>query len=56
MPNGSSEVCSTVRRGLTPYYECLRQLEVRRLGLIGYDEALALQRELVEERRAEPCS
>ena len=27
-------------------------LEVRRLGLIGYDEALALQRELVEERRA----
>jgi lipoyl(octanoyl) transferase len=26
--------------------------EVRRLGLIGYDEALALQRELVEERRA----
>jgi lipoyl(octanoyl) transferase len=30
----------------------LRELEVRRLGLIGYDEALALQRELVEERRA----
>jgi lipoyl(octanoyl) transferase len=30
----------------------LRQLEVRRLGLVGYDEALALQRELVEERRA----
>ena len=29
-----------------------RQLEVRRLGLVGYDEALALQRELVEERRA----
>ncbi len=28
-------------------------LEVRRLGLIGYDEALALQRELVEERRAD---
>ena len=27
-------------------------LEVRRLGLIDYDEALALQRELVEERRA----
>src|SRR5262245_46115588 len=27
-------------------------LEVRRLGLIGYQEALALQRELVEERRA----
>jgi len=30
----------------------LRQLEVRRLGLIGYQAALALQRELVEERRA----
>jgi lipoyl(octanoyl) transferase len=30
----------------------VRQLEVRRLGLVGYDEALALQRELVEERRA----
>jgi lipoyl(octanoyl) transferase len=29
-----------------------RPMEVRRLGLIGYDEALALQRELVEERRA----
>jgi lipoyl(octanoyl) transferase len=29
------------------------QLEVRRLGLIGYQEALALQRELVEERRAD---
>jgi lipoyl(octanoyl) transferase len=29
-----------------------RQLEVRRLGLIGYDEAHALQRQLVEERRA----
>ena len=30
-----------------------RPLEVRRLGTIGYDEALALQRALVEERRAE---
>lgn len=30
----------------------VRQLEVRRLGLIGYPEALVLQRELVEERRA----
>jgi lipoyl(octanoyl) transferase len=30
-----------------------RVLEVRRLGPIGYDEALALQRELVEERRAD---
>jgi lipoyl(octanoyl) transferase len=30
----------------------VRQLEVRRLGLIRYDEALGLQRELVEERRA----
>jgi lipoyl(octanoyl) transferase len=30
----------------------VRQLEVRRLGLIGYQEALVLQRELVEERRA----
>ena len=31
----------------------MRSLEVRRLGLIGYDEALALQRDLVEERRAD---
>jgi lipoyl(octanoyl) transferase len=30
----------------------VRPLEVRRLGLVGYGEALALQRELVEERRA----
>jgi len=30
----------------------VRELEVRRLGLIGYDDALALQRDLVEERRA----
>ena len=29
-----------------------RELEVRRLGLVPYDEGLALQRELVEERRA----
>ena len=28
------------------------ELEVRRLGLVPYDEALALQRQLVEERRA----
>jgi len=31
----------------------VRLLEVRRLGLIGYDEALALQKDLVEERRAD---
>jgi lipoyl(octanoyl) transferase len=30
-----------------------RVLEVRRLGTVGYSEALALQRALVEERRAE---
>lgn len=30
-----------------------RPLEVRRLGTIGYGEALALQRALVEERRAD---
>jgi lipoyl(octanoyl) transferase len=30
----------------------MRELEVRRLGLVPYDEALAMQRELVEERRA----
>jgi lipoyl(octanoyl) transferase len=30
----------------------LRQVEVRRLGRVGYEEALALQRELVEQRRA----
>jgi len=31
----------------------MRELEVRRLGVVGYEEALALQRQLVEERRAE---
>jgi lipoyl(octanoyl) transferase len=30
----------------------MRELEVRRLGVVGYEEALALQRHLVEERRA----
>ena len=29
----------------------MRELEVRRLGLVPYDEALAMQRALVEERR-----
>jgi len=29
-----------------------RALEVRRLGVVPYDEALAMQRQLVEERRA----
>ena len=31
----------------------MRSLEVRRLGTVGYDEALALQRTLVEERRVD---
>src|ERR1044072_8936473 len=39
-------------KGSDPFSE-MRQLEVRRLGLIDYGEALALQRELVEERRAD---
>jgi len=30
----------------------MRELEVRRLGLVAYGEALQMQRELVEERRA----
>ena len=30
----------------------MRQLDVRRLGLVSYQDALALQRSLVEERRA----
>jgi lipoyl(octanoyl) transferase len=30
----------------------MRDIEVRRLGIVPYDEALALQRHLVEERRA----
>ena len=29
-----------------------RDLQIRRLGLVDYGEALALQRELVQERRA----
>jgi len=31
----------------------MRELEVRRLGVVPYDEALAMQRQLVEERRAD---
>jgi lipoyl(octanoyl) transferase len=31
----------------------VRELEVRRLGVVPYGEALAMQRQLVEERRAE---
>lgn len=31
----------------------MKPLEIRRLGLVAYDQALALQRQLVEERRAE---
>jgi lipoyl(octanoyl) transferase len=31
----------------------MRPLEVRRLGVVGYAEALAMQRALVEERKAE---
>jgi lipoyl(octanoyl) transferase len=31
----------------------MRDIEVRRLGLVPYDEALAMQRALVEERRAD---
>jgi lipoyl(octanoyl) transferase len=30
----------------------MRELEVRRLGVVPYDESLAMQRQLVEERRA----
>jgi lipoyl(octanoyl) transferase len=53
MPNGSSELCS-IETGSDPVTGMhVRQLEVRRLGLIGYDEALTLQRELVEQRRAD---
>jgi lipoyl(octanoyl) transferase len=31
----------------------MREIEVRRLGLVRYDDALAMQRALVEERRAD---
>jgi lipoyl(octanoyl) transferase len=34
------------------YASSSRELEVRRLGVVPYDEALAMQRQLVEERRA----
>src|SRR5262245_66240404 len=30
----------------------VRTLEVRRLGIVGYEDGLALQRSLVEDRRA----
>ena len=53
MSSSSSEVCRS-EKGSDPITELhVRPLEVRRLGLIGYDEALALQRELVEERRVD---
>ena len=34
----------------------MRDLEIRRLGVVGYEEALAMQRALVEERRADRVS
>ena len=34
----------------------MQPLEIRRLGMMGYGEALALQRQLVEERRADAIS
>ncbi len=34
----------------------MQPLEIRRLGMVGYAEALALQRELVEQRRANAIS
>lgn len=46
---GSDPITELHVKGSDPFP---RLLEVRRLGLIGYDEALTLQRELVEERRA----
>lgn len=49
MPTSSSALCKS-EKGSDPV---TRLLEVRRLGLIGYDDALNLQRELVEERRAD---
>ncbi len=49
MPSGSNGLCNS-EKGSDPAQ--LREIEVRRLGLIEYDEGLALQRELVEERRA----
>ena len=58
LSNGAAYVTTTagppIESGMTSASPPgLRQLEVRRLGLVGYDEALALQRELVEERRAD---
>src|SRR4029450_13932091 len=51
--SSTSMVCR-IETGSDPVTEMhMRQLEVRRFGLIGYDEALALQRELVEERRGD---
>lgn len=48
-------VCSNTEFGAhgPAVAERVRQLEIRRLGVVAYDEALALQRELVEERRAD---
>jgi len=49
MRSAASDACIS-EKGSDPFTGV--QIEVRRLGLIGYDEALAMQRELVEERRA----
>lgn len=42
-----------VRRSKTPPHPAARALAVRRLGRIAYDDALTLQQQLVEDRRAE---
>ena len=38
---------------MTKFVNLMRQLEVRRLGVVGYQDALARQRALVEERRVD---
>jgi lipoyl(octanoyl) transferase len=37
---------------MKPGFAFMRQLEIRRLGIVGYRDALVLQQRLVEERRA----
>jgi lipoyl(octanoyl) transferase len=41
---------------LAPGANGARPLEIRRLGLVSYDEALALQKQLVEDRKAQTIS
>ena len=53
MSKSSSRASTSIRSSKAPPAQVqVRELEIRRLGVVSYSEGLALQRALVEERRA----